>query len=46
MQTLEINVPDNKTQQVKEFLAALGVTVKAKNKKKPQMRIRLLRWMS
>ncbi|MFI5139213.1 MAG: hypothetical protein ACHQIM_15425, partial [Sphingobacteriales bacterium] len=31
MQTLEIKVPDNKTQQVKEFLKELGVTVKEKN---------------
>lgn len=30
MQTLEINVPDNKTRLVKEFLKELGVTVKVK----------------
>lgn len=30
MQTLEIKVPDNKTQQVKEFLKELGVTIKVK----------------
>lgn len=33
MQTLEIKVPDNKTQQVKEFLKELGVTVKVKKEK-------------
>ncbi|WP_259067058.1 hypothetical protein HDF24_20140 [Mucilaginibacter sp. X4EP1] len=30
MQTLEIQVPDNKTRLVKEFLKELGVTVKVK----------------
>ena len=30
MQTLEIKVPDNKTQQVKDFLKDIGVTVKVK----------------
>jgi hypothetical protein len=30
MQTLEIEVPDNKTRVVKEFLNELGVTVKVK----------------
>jgi len=33
MQALEIQVPDNKTRQVKDFLAALGVTVKVKKEK-------------
>ncbi|HWZ04622.1 MAG TPA: hypothetical protein VNX40_13485 [Mucilaginibacter sp.] len=33
MQTLEIKVPDNKTQQVKDFLKELGVTVKVKKEK-------------
>jgi len=33
MQTLEIQVPDNKSQQVKDFLATLGVTVKVKKEK-------------
>ncbi len=32
MQTLEIQVPDNKTRLVKEFLKELGVTVKVKKK--------------
>jgi hypothetical protein len=35
MQTLEINVPDNKTRLVKEFLKELGVTVKVKKKNIP-----------
>jgi hypothetical protein len=30
MQTLEIQVPEDKTSQVKEFLKELGVTVKVK----------------
>jgi hypothetical protein len=30
MQILEINVPDNKTRLVKQFLKELGVTVKVK----------------
>ncbi len=30
MQTMEIKVPDHKTQQVKAFLKELGVTVKEK----------------
>lgn len=30
MQILEINVPDNKTRLVKEFLKELGVSVKVK----------------
>ena len=33
MQTLEIQVPDNKSQQVKDFLTALGVSVKVKKEK-------------
>ena len=33
MQTLEIRVPANKTQQVKKVLKELGVTVKVKNEK-------------
>jgi signal recognition particle subunit SEC65 len=33
MQTLEIKVPDSKTEQVKEFLKELGVTVKVKREK-------------
>jgi len=33
MQTLEIRVPDNKTQRVKDFLKELGVTVKVKKEK-------------
>jgi hypothetical protein len=33
MQTLEIKVPDNKTQQVKAFLKELGVSVKEKKEK-------------
>jgi hypothetical protein len=33
MQTLEIKVPDHKTQQVKEFLKELGVTIKVKKEK-------------
>lgn len=32
MQTLEIQVPDNKTRLVKYFLKELGVTVKVKKK--------------
>jgi hypothetical protein len=32
MQTLEIQVPDNKTHLVKDFLKELGVTVKVKKK--------------
>jgi len=35
MQPLEINVPDNKTRLVKEFLKELGVTVKVKKKNIP-----------
>ena len=35
MQTLEIEVPDNKTRLVKEFLKDLGVTVKVKRSKAP-----------
>ena len=34
MQTLEIKVPENKTQQVKAFLKELGVTVKVKKEEK------------
>lgn len=33
MQTLEINVPDNKTHVVKEFLKEMGVTIKVKKEK-------------
>lgn len=35
MQTLEINVPDNKTRLVKEFLKELGVTIKVKKQNTP-----------
>jgi hypothetical protein len=34
MQTLEIQVPENKTRLVKEFLKELGVTVKVKKEGK------------
>ena len=33
MQTLEINVPDNKTHIVKEFLKEMGIAVKVKKEK-------------
>ena len=33
MQILEIEVPDNKTRLVKEFLKELGVTIKVKKDK-------------
>lgn len=33
MQTLEINVPDNKTHIVKEFLKEMGISVKIKKEK-------------
>jgi len=32
MQTLEIKVPDSKTQVVKDFLKEMGVTIKVKKK--------------
>ena len=32
MQTLEIQVPDNKTRLVKDFLKELGVTIKVKKR--------------
>jgi antitoxin component of RelBE/YafQ-DinJ toxin-antitoxin module len=35
MQTLEIKVPDSKSQQVKEFLKELGITVKIKKENTP-----------
>ena len=33
MQTLEIKVPDSKTQAVKDFLKEMGVTIKVKKAK-------------
>ena len=32
MQTMEIKVPDSKTQAVKDYLANMGITVKVKAK--------------
>ena len=35
MQTLEIKVPDSKSQRVKEFLKELGIAVKVKKENTP-----------